>query len=269
MKLEHLTANIRPMSAYQAIELGLAVAREWYGELWQVQLKPLKVLMVLLVVAFGLRYLGGGQSWLFMWCMMLLISWLKPCLELPMLAFLSQKLFDEQADKTAGEPLLQNATGLKRAFLSWHRFGSQRPMLMAIRLLEQQSGKSAQTRLRILGRGTGNATLALSLLFAVAEMVLFFGGLGVLLSVFSTPYQDAEIAEWLFNSDNFPLWLSVLICGWYVLVMSVLSPFFVSAGFCVYLCRRSLLEGWDIELIFRRMAERYHKLTQQADKERF
>lgn len=264
MKIEHLTADIRPMSAYQAMELGFHVAREWYGNLWQMQAGTLKLLAVAMLMLFGFHYMSGGQSWLFVWFVILLISWLKPCFEMPMLAFLSQKLFDNQADKQAGYVVLQNARGLRWAFVIKHRFGTQRPIFMAIRLLEGQQGKYAKHRLKLLGRGTGNAMLIMSLMFGLAEMVLFFGGLGVLLSFFSSPYYDTSIGEWLLNSDNMPLWLSMLICGWYLVVVSVLSPFFVSAGFCVYLCRRSLLEGWDIELVFRRMAMRYKKLTETA-----
>ena len=43
----------------------------------------------------------------------------------------------------------------------------------------------------------------------------------------------------------------------YALVILALEPFYVAAGFALYLNRRTLLEGWDIELALRRIAERH------------
>jgi len=37
----------------------------------------------------------------------------------------------------------------------------------------------------------------------------------------------------------------------------LLEPFYVAAGFALYLNRRTLLEGWDIEVALRRIAERH------------
>jgi hypothetical protein len=43
----------------------------------------------------------------------------------------------------------------------------------------------------------------------------------------------------------------------YAAVILVLEPFYVAAGFGLYLNRRTLLEGWDIEVALRRIAERH------------
>jgi len=43
----------------------------------------------------------------------------------------------------------------------------------------------------------------------------------------------------------------------YAAVILLLEPFYVAAGFGLYLNRRTLLEGWDIEVALRRIAERY------------
>src|SRR5690606_28081180 len=40
-------------------------------------------------------------------------------------------------------------------------------------------------------------------------------------------------------------------------VWLVLEPFYVAAGFALYLNRRTLLEGWDIEVALRRIATRH------------
>jgi hypothetical protein len=43
----------------------------------------------------------------------------------------------------------------------------------------------------------------------------------------------------------------------YAVAVLLLEPFYVAAGFGLYLNRRTLLEGWDIEVALRRIAERY------------
>jgi hypothetical protein len=43
----------------------------------------------------------------------------------------------------------------------------------------------------------------------------------------------------------------------FALVLLILEPFYVAAGFALYLNRRTLLEGWDIEVALRRIAERH------------
>src|SRR6185295_4622048 len=42
-----------------------------------------------------------------------------------------------------------------------------------------------------------------------------------------------------------------------VAAVLLLEPFYVAAGFALYLNRRTLLEGWDIEVALRRIAQRH------------
>ena len=55
----------------------------------------------------------------------------------------------------------------------------------------------------------------------------------------------------------------LLFLSWYVFV-SLIAPFFVASGFSLYLNQRTLLEAWDIELIFRRMTTRLDKRHKSA-----
>jgi len=44
-----------------------------------------------------------------------------------------------------------------------------------------------------------------------------------------------------------------------IIVITLVEPFFVGAGFGLYLNARSILEGWDVELSFRRIAQRLNE----------
>jgi len=59
-----------------------------------------------------------------------------------------------------------------------------------------------------------------------------------------------DLFGWLTQSDS--SLQSLLTAGAYALVVGVLEPFYVAAGFAMYLNRRVELEAWDIEQEFRR-----------------
>ncbi|MCU7958847.1 MAG: hypothetical protein KZQ58_02400 [gamma proteobacterium symbiont of Bathyaustriella thionipta] len=47
----------------------------------------------------------------------------------------------------------------------------------------------------------------------------------------------------------------------YQAAVFLLEPFYVAAGFSLYLNRRTLLEAWDLELAFRKMSQRIKQLS--------
>jgi len=69
-------------------------------------------------------------------------------------------------------------------------------------------------------------------------------------------FSDSLKAMWENLFDKPPLWGQAIVnlVGWFA--MTLVEPFYVGAGFGLYLNRRVQLEGWDIELAFRRLASR-------------
>ena len=57
-------------------------------------------------------------------------------------------------------------------------------------------------------------------------------------------------------ADNTPLVFKLITVGTFTLSIMILEPFYIATGFSLYLNRRTLLEGWDIELAFHRMIAR-------------
>src|SRR5207342_1489924 len=51
-------------------------------------------------------------------------------------------------------------------------------------------------------------------------------------------------------------WVTVAMAALYYVASTALEPFYVGAGFGLYLNRRTQLEAWDVELAFRRLRER-------------
>jgi hypothetical protein len=56
----------------------------------------------------------------------------------------------------------------------------------------------------------------------------------------------------------------LLLLGAWWLSVSLVEPIYVAAGFGLYLHRRTQLEAWDVELVFRRLAARARELAAAA-----
>lgn len=71
-----------------------------------------------------------------------------------------------------------------------------------------------------------------------------------------TPRYGAwTLLSQLFNGAA-PGWFNLLLLFAYIGAVSLVEPLYVAGGFGLYVNRRTLLEGWDIELTFRQLAER-------------
>jgi hypothetical protein len=130
-------------------------------------------------------------------------------------------------------------------------------MLLAVDLLEGVGGAQRSERVRVLGRGGGSPSVMLTFICANLEAMLSISI--VLLALMFVPVEflsESARALWQTLIENPPGWVQLLLnaCGW--VAMTVVEPFYVGAGFGLYLNRRMQLEGWDIELAFRRIAAR-------------
>ena len=88
MNLDQVTVEIRPRSAWEALDLGLLMARRWWWpmmKLWLIVSLP--VLAIALLIPAG-----------YWWISAILIWWLKPIYERPLLHILSHAVFNELPD---------------------------------------------------------------------------------------------------------------------------------------------------------------------------
>jgi hypothetical protein len=84
----------------------------------------------------------------------------------------------------------------------------------------------------------------------LAINVGFYGLLWLLLP------QALELDLRGFVTGSAPEWFDYVELAFYAAAIAIVEPFYVAAGFALYLNRRTLLEGWDLELAFRRLAAR-------------
>jgi hypothetical protein len=241
MRLDRLTAAIRPRSSWEGLDLGFALARRWFPALWG--LWWLSALPLAAVSAIWLR--ERPILWL------LLVWWLKPLYEAPLLYWLSRALF--------GEPLGSSALWRQRrlilpapllASLVWGRFHLSRSFRLPLVLLEGLSGSERRARQRVL-QGNDATASWLTVICLHLESILWSSALLLLLFLVPEELRHSMHSAGLLQSESLSQWLSATL---YILAMSVMAPFYVAAGFALYLTRRTELEAWDLELVFRRSA---------------
>jgi len=242
--LSKLTVTPRPRNAWEGVDLGFAMAREWFlplWALWWLGALPLNLLLVLL--------LPHEQFWL----IIVLSWWLKPLYEPPLLFWLSRALFGERLPLKA---VLRNWFSILRpralANLTWARLSPSRSFYMPVALLERLGGRERSKRINILGRRQ-QAGFWLTYMGIHFEFALQLSAIVLLIVLLP---EELEWLDWegmFLNPGGLEQWLQY---GIDLLVMSLIAPFYVAGGFGLYLVRRMELEAWDIEIAFRRMQER-------------
>ncbi|GAB3388118.1 DUF4129 domain-containing protein [Azotobacter armeniacus] len=242
-------AVLRPRSPWEAMDLGVLLARRHAGLLmlaWALPGLPLLALLSLLL------WESPGWALLIFW-------WLKPLGERLPLFILSRALFGETprlGETLRALPSLFRAELL--ASLTRRRFSLTRSFDLPVLLLEGLTSKELQQRRAVLAAGSGKRGAGwLTLVGLHLELALWLGLLAFLYLLL--PAQASVDLDWQHLLDSTPpdwLWLEHLTNGLYALVLMVWEPLYVACGFSLYLNRRVHLEAWDLEVAFHRLRRR-------------
>lgn len=233
----------RTRRAMEAVDLGLSLLQTHWAAVAQVW-----VVQVALLLGFFLPFLWKTPIWI-----LLGIWWLKPWLDRGVLFVLSRAVFGQSASVW---DFLRAWRAVHRrgllAGLFWRRLSPMRSYVLPIFQLEDLRGAAFRRRARVLtrqGGGTGFLLTCSGWLFTV----LTFLGFLPLLQAMVPPGTHWQIWNGFSTMSLGFQWLLVALG---LLSLTLTEPFFVAAGFALYLNRRTHLEGWDLELAFRRLAAR-------------
>jgi hypothetical protein len=144
--------------------------------------------------------------------------------------------------------------------LTWRRFSPMRASMLPVDLLEGANPALIAARRRVIGGGLGGPAMLLTLVclhfLAALQLSLI---LTVLLFVPNEQVPDVMRSTWQMLEKDTPDWLQLLLHAADWLAVAFLEPFYVGAGFGLYLNRRTQLEAWDLEIVFRRMRKRLER----------
>lgn len=258
MKLEGISAEIRPRNPWEAIDLGCVLTRCHYGDIlraWGITVVPLWAVILALM-----HHNPVGALWV--------IWWLKPVTERVPLFVLSRALFGE---RLSWKELLREWPRMigRRAWstLIWRRLSPVRTLVAPVVELEASRGQRLrgeefERRKQAITSGAGNAAFWLQMMVLLVLHSSWVGLLGfgyLMVPARHRPEWEVLWAEW-----GQPGAVAPLVMWWagfalYLISLSLVTPFFVGGGFGLYVNSRTRLEGWDVELAFRRMGNRLRK----------
>jgi hypothetical protein len=242
VELERVTVAIRERTPSEALDLGFALAR-WHLPTF---------LLCLASLALPAAGLAGLLASRIPAAALLVFWWLKPLFDRPVLFVASRALLGQRL--RLPEDLAELARLLFRALpgdLTFRRFSPWRSYTLPVRLLEGLGGAPLRRRLVQIGAAGRLTALGLTVSTLVFQLGLWFG-LVMFVQLFHLR-GEAPAGAWqaYFASFGSPV-------GYWCFVASVIviESYYVCAGFCLYVNRRVGLEGWDLELVLRRLARR-------------
>ena len=258
MKLEDVTVVLRPREPWEAVDLGCSMVRRDFGQLmalWAATVLPVWLVIIVLMHDMPIWF-------------SLVIWWLKPLYDRVPLFFLSKAAFGVRP-------------GFRETWKAWPRLWSKdllpalilrrlsmiRSFALPVIMLEGQHGKAMRSRITALATDGGGSGATVTWVFVKLEIAVWLG-----LIAFTSGFVPESISpNWieLFQFQDVADFVVPPAYYWwinacYLLAVTLVEPFYVGAGFGLYLNCRTRLEGWDVELAFRRLASRLRGLATVA-----
>ncbi len=258
MNPEALTLEVRPRSPWEAMDLSVRLCMQH----WRILLSGWLITVLPIFVIISLLLLETHPYWAF-----ILVWYLKPIYDRVPLFILSRVIFSEPLN---WRDVLKAVPGFFKtgllSSLTLYRLDMGRAFALPTVQLEGLCGKQRTRRMSALRRGAKNREGLLFILCINLESLLYWGIIGMILLLLPT---DLAIkgAELVLVNDEQPLWVNALSMLMYFLAMMVMEILYVAGGFMLCLNRRTILEGWDIELTFRRL-QRKHQQKHSRQKNR-
>ena len=243
MQIDRLRIVLKPRTKWEAADLGIKLAVRWYLPLqfaWLVLAAPFFFVAV---------QLDGFLSKVF------LLWWFKPLYERPVLMCLSILIFDGRVTLRG---ILQGFADWRLWLyltifrLSWHRGGNA-----PIGALEGLDFSTESQRRKWLYEGEERNDFSITSLGLLIELVIVFSIVQLISLLTETDFNAAYVGILKFLTINeIGDSQALILLGIIFVAMGVTAVFYVSVGFATYLNRRTVMEGWDLEIGFKKLISR-------------
>jgi len=238
--------TLAPTSSWQAIDNGILFAKSHYSSVW----KPL--IFLLLLTGLLLTILLPED---YIQLVVFIIWWLKPFYERLILGIYSECLTGSKISFINSLRKLKNftfGTSLWRD-LTINRISLIRTFRLPVYQLEKQKGEAAKYRLRVLSPAAANRAANLTFLAVHLEMLV---SITILSMIWYLIPQEVGtgIFDGSFTGESYVFQLATIFL--YCITLLILEPLYVASGFNLYINKRVILEGWDIEIGFKNLVAR-------------
>ncbi len=246
MKIEDLTTEVRPRSAWESIDLGLRMVQTWSKP---ILLSWLIFVLPLCIVIYTFLYQHPVWSVVVIW-------WLKPLFDRIPLYIVSHSVFGDIPSVRDIRKVLPSIIKphLIKSLL-WYRFDLARSFNLPIWQLEGLKGSARSKRVKILQKEVYGSAVALTFFCVFIQFILWVACYALFFMLLPSNVALSEISLFTFNDESIVPGLLLNLFAF--ISLSIIEPFYVAGGFALYLNRRTHLEAWDIELKFRSLVKRF------------
>jgi hypothetical protein len=241
VRVDAFAIRLRPRGNFEAADLGVRLCQSAARSVFPCYLALLVPVTALALASFSIAA----------WLPIVVLWWLKPWLDRTILFTLSRAAFG-QSTRPADVWREQRQVWWSQLFLTltWRRFSPWRSFTQPVYQLEGLRGAKLRTRVRQIRSGRGRAGTGISSAFGCAETSLLFALIS-LVGWFAPKGTEQGLLTQIFAGASSG-WVDFAFSIAYAVTIGFVEPFYVAAGFALYLNRRAELEAWDIEQEFRR-----------------
>ena len=240
MQLDALAVRLRPRTPLEAADLGVRLC----------QRSARSVYTCYAIVAVPIIVVALASYEIAAWLPSLVIWWAKPWLDRTILFVLSRSAFG-----MATAPLdvwrAQRHVWWRQILFTWtvRRLSPWRSVTEPVYQLEGFSIRNGRARIKLIRSRVMASAVMMTSVFNVAEFALSIAAFSLVFWL--APSGRSPSFEQLIAGEA-SLLIMLSLPTAFALAVLFLEPFFVAAGFGMYLNRRAELEAWDIEQEFRR-----------------
>jgi hypothetical protein len=239
MQIDALALRMRPRGQLEATDLGVRLC----------QTAARSVYACYAIAYVPVFALACASLEIAAWAPLLVLFWSKPWLDRTVVFVLSRAAFGQTT--TIGDLWqARRQVWWQRWWLTWtwRRLSPWRSFTQPVYQLEGLPIGGVRRRLKQIKRLKRGPALLLTLAFLTAEICLVLAAISLL--VWFAPPNEAPDLVTLW-AQRAPFFYAALFAA-YAMVVAFLEPFYVAAGFAMYLNRRAELEAWDVEQELRR-----------------
>jgi hypothetical protein len=242
VQVDALAIRLRPRTPLEAADFGVRLCQK----------AGASVARCYLVSALPVVALAAASAELGSWLPGIVIWWLKPWLDQSILFALSRAAFGQAT--TAGDLWRARRQVWWRQLpftLTIRRLSPWRSLTQPVYGLEGLSIRQASGRVRQIRKRAAGQALLVTHAFSMSETLLTFALMSLV--IWLAPTGLAPTFDEIFGGGSGQRNIVALVvnCSYPVAAL-FLEPFYVGAGFAMYLNRRVELEAWDVEQELRR-----------------
>lgn len=243
MRVDAFVIRLRPRNNLEAADLGVRLC----------QVSARSVFVCYLAVLVPVAAVAFSTFEMAPWAPALVLWWAKPWLDRTILFVLSRAAFG-QATRPADLLREQRQIWWSQLLstLTVRRLSPWRSFTQPVHQLEGLRGAELRKRAWQIRSGRTRAGAGMTSIFSLVENLLVIGAASLAAWFAPGDSSVATLLDDLFSTPTSTA-VSLLFSVAYLGTIAFLEPFYVAAGFALYLNRRAELEAWDIEQELRRV----------------